>query len=124
MTTKNLGARIAAWTARTFGPGSMLPRERAARLLEEAAELAQVEGVPPHVVQRIVDRVFSGRPGDRLQEAAGVALCLVAYCEAIGADPIDLAEVEAMRVEALPPEHFRKRHAAKVAYGAAEEPEP
>ena len=48
------GQRVLAWAADVFGPVATDRRERAVRLVEEAIEVAQAEGVPAEVVERVV----------------------------------------------------------------------
>src|SRR4051812_11277389 len=52
-------ASVLAWAVRSFGPIALNRDERAARMAEEAVEVAQVEGVPLDVMQRITARVYS-----------------------------------------------------------------
>lgn len=114
-----LGERAAAWVRRCFGDGAMARTERAARLLEEAVELAQAEGVAVELARAVVERAYARPPGDSAQEAGGVGMCLAAWSHAAGVDVALEAEREMARVEALPADHFRARHAAKVAAGSA-----
>ncbi len=117
--SESIGTRIAWWVTTCFGSAAMKREERATRLLEEAVELAQAEGVPQELVDRLTRHVYSKPVGDPPQEGAGVALCLEAWAVSAGQDVRDLALRELERVEGFTPEHFRKRHAAKVAAGSA-----
>lgn len=55
------------------------PKIRALRLLEEAIELAQAEGVTMQEVGIVRDQVYAKPPGDPLQELGGVLICAVAH---------------------------------------------
>lgn len=61
-------------------------RERARRLVEEAIELAQAEGVPEHEVALIAQRVFSRPIGDPVTEGGDVGLTYLAWTHAAGLD--------------------------------------
>ena len=113
-----LGARILEWTIKTFGAaGPITAKERALRLLEEAVELAQSEGVSRDVVSRIADRAFGRPPGMPLGEAAQVALTLWGYCEHHGWKPADLAQLELRRVETISAEDWTARNNSKKIAG-------
>lgn len=112
-----LGPRIMDFAVRMFGPGANNRDERALRLMEEAIELAQAEGVSREQAAGIVSRTYDRPVGSPKNEGAQVALCLVAWAQASGYDAMALALHEMERIEALPPEHWHKRHAAKTAAG-------
>ncbi len=112
----DLGARILRWTQETFGL-AISPRERALRLLEEAVELAQTEGVTRQVAACIVTRVFSRPEGNARREVSQVALTLWGYCEHHGLDPADLAADELRRVELIPRESWLDRQVSKAQDG-------
>lgn len=111
--------RVEAWVQACFGPAAVHPYERAERVLEEALELAQTENVSMSRIWAIAQAVYDKAPGTHGQEAGGLGTCLLAYCQSrgISADGAELKELE--RITALPPEHFRTRHAAKVESGLA-----
>ena len=112
-------ARIRKWIVDRWGMAAMAPAERAERLFEEACELMQAEGRPIERVEAISRTVYAKAPGEPAQELAGVLTCALAHAEARGLD-IDDAEVgELERIEGLSVEHFRERHARKVASGMA-----
>lgn len=121
--------KVAAWVTTTFGsnPDAVAPQERAARLLEEALELAQVEGLPRLEIRRLTDHVYGKPVGTRAQELGGVGVTLLAYAATVGLSADDEEAREFARVLALPPEHFWKRQNAKADAGVAvrvrEEPE-
>jgi hypothetical protein len=111
--------RIFEWVESTFGHAASVPRERALRLLEEAVELAQAEGLSIGHVQGVVDHVFSKPPGAPEQEAGGVGVTLLAYCASkrISADEEEARETA--RVLAIDPSYFRARHNKKADAGIA-----
>lgn len=94
--------------------------ERVARLVEEAAELAQAEGLPFEFVLRIVRHVYAKLPGDPAQELGGLGVTLLAYAASKGlsADACEAAEVR--RIRGLSVEHLRARHQAKADAGIAQ----
>lgn len=110
--------RISAWVAKCFGSSNLFDRhERTRRVVEEAIELCQAEGLRQAEVVRIAVRVYSRPAGEPDREAAGVGLTLLAWHQMDGSDPINVMQQELERVEALPIEHFRKKHQDKVAAG-------
>jgi len=116
---KNRQEKVLDWAAATFGPVARNRDERAARLFEEAAELAQVEGVPAEVLERIVRRVYSRPVGNLANEIGGVAICLDALAENVGVQVWEAAWKELNRVVMLPQEHFDKKHGEKIVDGVA-----
>jgi len=60
--------RILTWAIDTFGEVAKNPHERAARLVEEAIEVAQAVGLPLDTVDIIAGRVYSRPPGELAQE--------------------------------------------------------
>lgn len=110
-------ALIAEWTRATFGEDMMAPHERIMRFVEEAAELAQAEGLPVERVEDIVSYVYARPVGDPSQELGGVSLTLLAYAASKGLSA-DLAEArEVSRVLQRDPDYFRKRNLEKAAAG-------
>lgn len=105
--------RVAAWVTTRIGPEHMQSAERAMRLLEEAMELAQAEGIDIFKVVRQASHVFSRESGDATQEAGGVAVCLLAWCSATGQKLEDVALREIMRIEAKPLQDIRESLARK-----------
>jgi len=108
----------AQWAARCFGRAVVEDRrERVTRILEEAIELAQAEGLEADTVARLTRRVYAKPPGDPTQELGGLGVCVLVYAEATGvsADAIEAGEVEA--ILARDPGYFRERQNAKAALG-------
>lgn len=98
-------------------------REGALRVLEEAFELAQAEGVTPEEATRLQDYVY-GRPvGDPTQEVGGVRVALLSYAAGKGLSADRAEQEEILRVLAKPPQAVRSRnrekHAAGVGYFTA-----
>lgn len=92
--------RVRAWIVSTFGEPLLLNRrERAARVVEEAVELAQAEGVSPELVRRIAERVYSRPPGSIAQEVAGLMVTLLGHSASAGIDPEVVTLQELERIE-------------------------
>ena len=108
---------MADWVRRCFGDEAMSPHERACRVLEEAIELAQAEGVSKEIVAKSVDYVYNHPAGDPQQEGGGVACTLLAWCACHGFTFEGVADAELARVTVKPPEHFRKRQQRKADAG-------
>lgn len=111
--------RMREWVIARWGEAAMSPAERAERLFEEACELMQAEGIEPGRLVTIARLVYSKPAGEPRQEVGGISTCLLAYCasRAFCVDYLERAELE--RIEGLSVEHFRERHARKVAEGLA-----
>lgn len=110
--------KAAAWVASTFGtPALMSLHERCCRVVEEAIELAQAEGVEQHVIDMISARVFKRPPGNPWQELGGVGHCLLTYSAAKGVSADTAEEDEVNRVYDLPAERFRQKQQEKTALG-------
>lgn len=104
---RDLQKRVMEWVRTRIGPEHTHSRERAMRLLEEAVELAQAEGIFIESVQRQVGHVYGRPAGEPEQEAAGVAVCLLAWCESRGISFVTLAAREIERIEAKPLDQIR-----------------
>ncbi|TXH35241.1 MAG: hypothetical protein E6Q98_15710 [Rhodospirillaceae bacterium] len=115
--------RIRSWVLTSVGREAFESRqERAARVLEEAIELAQAEDLPQPQATALVRHVYSKPIGDPVQETAGIGVTLIAYAAAAGISlPVVIAR-ELARIEALPADHFRKRQQAKADAGVAMPP--
>lgn len=121
---RSLYDRCERWVENALGTRILTDlQERVMRVLEEAMELAQSEGVGRAAAQRLIDRVWSRTVGDPVQESAGVEFTLRVYSRRKGFD-LDMAlERELERVEdpALI-EKIRKKHADKVLQGVGIDP--
>ncbi len=117
--TRDERQKIAAgWAGRCFGRAVVDDRqERVTRILEEAIELAQAEGLAAATVARLTERVYAKPQGDPLQELGGLGVCVLVYAEAAGvsADAIEAGEVAAVLTR--DPAYFRARQNAKAALG-------
>lgn len=111
---KDLEDRVAEWIRTRVGEANAHRRERAMRLLEEAVELAQAEGITETQVSRQSGYVFARPVGIPEQEAAGVAVCLLGWCAAVGVKLNDIALREIERIEAKPLEQIRGSLARKA----------
>jgi hypothetical protein len=109
-----LEQRVEDWVRTRIGDAHMHPKERAMRLLEEAIELAQAEGIKHSDVLAQVGHVYLRPPGEPSQEAAGVAVCLLGWCAATGNRLKDLAFREIERIEAKPVDQIRGSVARKM----------
>jgi hypothetical protein len=109
----SLESRVRAWVESRIGVHHMQPKERAMRLLEEACELAQAEGISLDLAAKQLAHVYDREPGEAQQEAAGVAVCLYGYCAARGLRLNDIALGEIERIEAKPVEAIRGSLARK-----------
>lgn len=118
MTRDERQKQATAWAERCFGRAVVEDRqERATRILEEAIELAQAEGLGEELVARMTSRVYAKPPGDPRQELGGLGVCVLVYAEAVGvsADAVEAGEVAA--ILARDPAWFRQRQNSKAAQG-------
>ena len=109
-----LEARVMAWVKSRIGEGHLHRKERAMRLLEEALELAQAEGIGYTQALAQSVHVYERPVGEPRQEAAGVAVCLLGWCGATGNRLLDLAIEELERIEAKPLDQIRGSLARKT----------
>lgn len=92
--------RVRQWVLLAFGSASAdSPKERVMRVLEEALELAQAEGLDEARAGKLLHHVYSRPVGDPAQEAAGVSTTLLAYTAAKGFELGELTANEMSRVE-------------------------
>lgn len=110
-----------AWAESTFGPCARSREERAMRFLEEAIELAHVEGVSSVVAAKIVARVYNRPPGTLEKEIGQCQATLETLALNAGVDPDEQAELEYQRAISLPTEYWRRRHDTKTAFGITTE---
>ncbi len=110
-------ARAVNWVRTRVGPEEARRETRSIRLLEEALELAQAEGVHVDWAHNMVEHVFGRPAGDPLREAAAVASTLYAYCGAVGVRVADIAAEELARNEARSVEDIQASLARKRAAG-------
>jgi Tfp pilus assembly protein PilV len=107
--------RVATWLVRVFGVRMLFNKQaRALRLVEEAVEYAQAEGVELQLVQDVAQLVYSRPAGDPYQELGGVGVTWLGACAACRASADVALDVELTRIESKPAELFRARDATKV----------
>jgi uncharacterized protein YfiM (DUF2279 family) len=110
---------VLKWATDTFGAVAMNRNERAARILEEALELAQAEGVTQETADRLVARVYGRPAGEPKGEYQGLCMTVQAYAELTDDPFYEAAAREYVRVVSRPREEWRARHDAKAAAGVA-----
>jgi hypothetical protein len=111
--------RVLDWAVEMFGPAAKNRDERAARVVEEAIELAQACGLPPDVVTKIVNRVYAKDHGDLRGEFGQLQMVLYAFAANENLNADTEADIEFHRVSQWPKSHWDKRHAQKVKDGIA-----
>ncbi|BCJ91734.1 hypothetical protein IZ6_24690 [Terrihabitans soli] len=115
------------WAIRALGHAvASNPRERVLRVLEEAIELAQTEGVNQDVIDATVNRVYSRPVGHAPQESAQVLLTLSSYAACKGYHLEAMAEAELAMVEdklSSDPHYFAHRQAKKAGLGIGMKPQ-
>lgn len=112
--------QVRDWVVRCWGDGAVSVNERVERFFEEAAELAQAEGVTPGRLNEIIQHVYAKEAGEPSQEVGGIGTTLLAYCASKGISADECERRELSRILAKPVDHFRARHAAKVQSGLAQ----
>lgn len=114
--------RVADWVRNRLGDDVHMSRhERATRVLEEAAELAQAEDVGWELAQRVVGMVYDKPLGRADKEAAGVCVTLLAWAAAAGENLWQLMETELQRINSQSVEEVQRRCQVKVRAGVAME---
>jgi hypothetical protein len=117
--------RIEAWVLDRLGTECLMDREeRAKRLFEEAAELLQAEDVSFVHAVNILRRVYDRPKGEPEQEMGGVMVCAHAWAVAADQNLVVLTEREVARIESVPAEVTRAKHAANAKAGTAIEAKP
>lgn len=105
------------WAVRVFGEDAKDRRILALRFLEEALELCQTQGLKPHDLTAVKNRVFERPAGDVKAEIGGVMVTLYCLAGNLGLDVDSCEASEIARVHTLPPEHFAKTQIEKKAQG-------
>ena len=108
-------AKVLEWVHQAFGKDSV--RQRAIRLLEEAAEAYQAAGGDETMAIRLMSYVFRRPVGDLPQELGGIGVTLLALAATAGLSADVEEQREMARVLSKPVEHFAARNAAKNAAG-------
>ena len=109
--------RVAEWVKTRIGEAHMQPRERAMRLLEEALELAQAEGITEDMIRDQAEHVFCRPAGTPVNEAGGVAICLLGWCASTNSQLLSIIASEIMRIENKPIDQIRGSLARKADAG-------
>lgn len=110
--------RCAEWVERTYGAASLHNLDnRVARIVEEAVELGQAQGLDQQMVERIVHRAYSRPKGEVRQEAAGVLFTFLVWAKVAGVNIWRELRTEVERVERKDPEFFRAKQRDKFAAG-------
>jgi len=116
------------WCVETFGTRSTtMPSERALRVMEEAVELIQSEGVSEEIALAVIKRCYSRPVGDPAQEAGQIFLTLGVYCALKDLDPVAEADKDFLRVLEIlkdDPDYFKRRVEAKRLAGIELSEEP
>lgn len=112
-------SRFLNWARETFGEIALDRRERTLRFLEEAVELAQSMGISMDVTDALVARVYRRAPSNPEQELGQALVTLEMLAKATAIDAEAEATKEFYRVQSIPREEWKRRHAAKVALGIA-----
>jgi NTP pyrophosphatase (non-canonical NTP hydrolase) len=107
------------WAKTTFGNVAMDPIERALRMMEEAAEVAQGVGVPLDMLQRTVTRTYQRPVDDPKKEVGGLLVTVYALCARLEIDPQEALEIEVERILNKDPQLWRDKHNIKVADGTS-----
>ena len=110
---------ILKWAVETFGPCALDRHERARRVVEEAVEVAQAQGVDPAELHLIVERASSRPTGEIEQEIGGLIVTLEALAANIGVDLGAAKLREWTRVTSRPREWWQRKHGEKVVAGTA-----
>ncbi|UIN38382.1 hypothetical protein [Methylobacterium oryzae] len=109
------------WITRVFGLRTLNLRFRAERVLEEALELAQAAGYPQEKIAALTAKVYANPPGEVGQEAGGLGLSLLAFCDTAQISADECEEREIMRVLSKSTAHFKARIERKIADGVCSE---
>lgn len=116
--------KVGRWARAMFGSAVHEDRrERARRIFEEAAELAQAEGVAGCECAVIVDYVYRKPKGNPELEAGQLGQTLLAWADSARVSLWTLIDSEMKRVSKFPKEHWQSRQRAKADIGTARAPE-
>lgn len=108
------------WCKRTFGSRiASSVHERSLRVVEEAIELAQSEGVDEALLHKLVSNIMARPKGKPFQEVGGVAVTLLIYCEQQHLDLEWCMQEELQRILGKDPQAFRDRMAQKEREGVS-----
>jgi hypothetical protein len=117
-TTRERQRQVFAWALRCFPEFTVRdPRERVRRVIEEALELGQAEGLSIVDARQLVEYVFKRPAGEPQQELGGLMLTTLAYAENAGYNRAYCEEIELKRVLSISPDHFREKFKGKIEAG-------
>lgn len=123
-TRLSLRDRIVIWIRTRLGERLLTSRwERSMRVLEEAMELAQTEGVDVDQLMKLAARVYSRPKGEPAQEAAGLQVCLLAWSHAAKVELETVTADEVYRIETMSTKRLHDKQNEKAALGVALPPE-
>lgn len=108
------------WSRRVYGDEHAKSRRTLAlRLLEEAFELAQTQGLDPfdEVVELARQRVASRKVGTTREEIGNVQVVVMCIAENAGLDVDACEAAEVARIHALPVDELRRKHQEKLDSG-------
>lgn len=94
-------------------PGNVDIRTRSFLVLEEAFELAQAANIPLERAMALGHHVYSRPVGQVEQEAAGVAVTILLFAQAIGRPLVELIDMEIASFKTRIPE-IREKSKQKV----------
>lgn len=121
-----LQTRVGRWVRTTFTDGALTDRwERAARVVEEAIELGQAEGLSDDDVYRLLKRVYARPAGHVEQEAGGLMVCLLAWAAGRDTSLAACALMEMERIETPQAiEKIRRKQSEKAVSGTGHDYSP
>lgn len=110
-------ARAFTWARETYGPRVENARYQAFRLLEEAMELAQTQGLGLEDFVRAAEYVSARKIGDTKTEIGDLSLCLDILAENLGLS-VDSCHAGCLnRIQFLDPVKCREKDDDKIAFG-------
>lgn len=109
--------RCMAWAERTYGENARSRRILALRLVEEAVELGQAQGLTAKDFRIVLKRVLGRKPGDTKQEIGGLMVVLYCLAENLGLDVDGCEATEINRVHAAPLDELKAKEAEKFQQG-------
>jgi hypothetical protein len=121
-----LPEQIAEFVTKTWGAANFTSDvERTVRVVEEAIEFAQANGLAEVFVKMLAGYVYNRLPGAPVNEAAGLGVTLIAWCHSRGIDLDDITLTELARVKSIHRDALRAKQHEKFLAGFgidAEEP--
>lgn len=109
--------RCMAWAERTYGENARSRRILALRLVEEAVELGQTQGLTLKDYVAVLRRVLRRKPGKVKQEIGGLMVVLYCLAENLGLDVDGCEATEIARVHAAPLDELQAKQAEKFEQG-------